>query len=127
EYNHKLRVEAEHIRDFIVLHYHLNERHGEPFWDYLRDMPIPDSLRHRMALFRDSGRVFKPQDDVFAENSWVQVMMGQGLTPSGWHNIVDALSREQLAGMMQQIAGKVAAGSQTLPQHQDFVTHYAKQ
>ena len=43
EYNQRLRSEAEHIRDFIVLHYRLNARKGEPFWDYLRTMPIPDS------------------------------------------------------------------------------------
>lgn len=127
EYNRKLRTEAEHIRDFIVLHYRLNERYGEPFWDYLREMAIPDSLRHRMQLFHDGGRVFKPQDDVFAENSWVQVMMGQGLIPEGWHNIVDALSQDQLAGMMQQIARQVAVGMQKLPSHQDFVQHYSKQ
>ena len=35
EYNQRLRSEAEHIRDFIVLHYRLNARQGEPFWDNL--------------------------------------------------------------------------------------------
>ncbi len=127
EYNSKLRREAEHIRDFIVLHYHLNERHGDPYWDHLRNMPIPDSLAHRMTLFRESGRVFKPQDDVFAENSWVQVMMGQGLRPQQYHNIVDALSTEQLKAMMQQTQAQVSAGAQRLPQHGEFVRRYAQQ
>ena len=31
ECNAKMRSEAEHIRDFIVLHYALNERYGDPF------------------------------------------------------------------------------------------------
>jgi tryptophan halogenase len=126
-YNAKLRSEAEHIRDFIILHYHLNERHGDPLWDYLRNMEIPDTLQQRMSLFRETGRVFKPQDDVFAENSWVQVMMGQGLVPASYHNIADALSREQLAGMMQQIAGQVRGHVAKLPAHGDFVSHYARQ
>lgn len=121
EYNRKLRGEAEHIRDFIILHYHLNGRHGEPLWDYLRDMPLPDSLVQRMALFKNSGRVFKPQDDVFSENSWVQVMMGQGLMPEGYHNIADAMTREQLGQYLSQLEAQVAQQIAGLPTHEGYV------
>jgi len=121
EYNQKLRSEAEHIRDFIILHYHLNGRQGEPFWDYLRDMPLPDSLVQRMALFKNSGRVFKPQDDVFSENSWVQVMMGQGLMPEGYHNIAGAMTREQLGQYLGQLEAQVTQHLTGLPTHGAFV------
>ena len=126
EYNGKLRREAEHIRDFIILHYHLNGRHGEPFWDYLREMPLPDSLTQRMALFRNSGRVFKPQEDVFSENSWVQVMMGQGLVPEGYHNIADAMSKAQLAAYLESIGADVARKLQNMPGHGDFIRQYSQ-
>ena len=126
EYNGKLRREAEHIRDFIILHYHLNGRHGEPFWDYLREMPLPDSLVQRMALFRNSGRVFKPQEDVFSENSWVQVMMGPGLMPEGYHNIADAMSKAQLAAYLESIGADVAQKLQNMPGHGDFTRQYSK-
>jgi tryptophan halogenase len=121
EYNTKLRAEAEHIRDFIVLHYTLNERHGDPFWDHCRNMALPDSLIHRMELFRQSARVFKPQDDVFAENSWVQVMMGQGITPAGYHNIAQALSADQMTAFMKGIQHDVAKTVGNLPPHGAFV------
>ncbi|MEC7959970.1 MAG: tryptophan halogenase family protein [Pseudomonadota bacterium] len=121
EYNTKMRSEAEHIRDFIVLHYALNERHGDPFWDHCRNMELPDSLKHRMELFERSARVFKPQDDVFAENSWVQVMMGQGLTPQGYHNIAQAMSSEQMKAFLKGIQHEVAQTVAKLPQHGAFV------
>ena len=121
EYNTKMRSEAEHIRDFIVLHYALNERHGDPFWDHCRNMELPDSLKHRMELFERSARVFKPQDDVFAENSWVQVMMGQGLTPQGYHNIAQAMSSEQMTAFLKGIQHEVAQTVAKLPQHGAFV------
>jgi tryptophan halogenase len=124
EYNQRLRSEAEHIRDFIVLHYRLNARHGEPFWDYLRTMPIPDSLAQRMALFENSGRVFKPQDDVFSENSWVQVMLGQGLKPKGYHNIADAMSSQQLKGYLDNISTTIAKKLQKMPNHHAFIQRY---
>ena len=121
EYNTKMRSEAEHIRDFIVLHYALNERHGDPFWDHCRNMELPDSLKHRMELFERSARVFKPQDDVFAENSWVQVMMGQGLKPQGYHNIAQAMSSEQMTAFLKGIQHEVAQTVAKLPQHGAFV------
>jgi tryptophan halogenase len=121
EYNNKLRGEAERIRDFIVLHYFANQRTGEPFWDMCRDLPIPESLRQRMALFKETGRVFKPQDDVFSENSWVQVMMGQGLIPESYHNIVDSMSNEQLQQFLGDIQRDVERTVAALPNHGAFV------
>ena len=124
EYNKKLRIEAEHIRDFIVLHYRLNQRNGEPFWDSLREMPIPDSLAQRMALFERTGRVFKPQEDVFSENSWVQVMMGQGLMPGGYHNIADSMSDQQLKGFLAEIRSSVNQTVTRLSVHKAFIERY---
>jgi tryptophan halogenase len=121
EYNQKLRAESERIRDFIVLHYAANARTGEPFWDHCRNIELPDSLAQRIALFKDAGRVFKPQDDVFSENSWVQVMMGQGVTPERYHNIADAMSSEQLEGFLRQIQDTVSNTVDALPNHGEFV------
>ncbi len=73
-------AELEHIRDFIVLHYHVTDRQDTPFWNACRTMEIPASLHHRIELFRETGRVFRFQNELFAENSWIQVMLGQGIT-----------------------------------------------
>ena len=93
---------------------------AEPFWDYLRDMPIPDSLAQRMALFERTGRVFKPQEDVFSENSWVQVMMGQGLMPQGYHNIADAMEESDLRKYLARIHTEVGHTLTRLPVHGNF-------
>jgi len=52
EYNKLMSLEFEQVRDFLILHYIANEREGEPFWDYLRHMPIPDSLTRKIELSR---------------------------------------------------------------------------
>jgi tryptophan halogenase len=124
QYNTTLQREAHHIRDFIVLHYHVTERDDTEFWKYLRNMPIPDSLAHRLELFRESGRVFKPQDDVFAENSWIQVMMGQGITPKQYHPIVDMMSDGELQSFLRDIEGGVNHLVAQLPAHGEFVKRY---
>lgn len=126
EYNAKLRREAEHIRDFIVLHYHLTERDDSAFWNRCRTMHIPETLKHRMELFRETGTVYKLQDDVFAENSWVQVMMGQGLIPEAYHPIVDQMSGPELSQFLAKNMEKVEQGMSQLPDHTAFIRRYAQ-
>ena len=71
----QMSYEIEHVRDFIVLHYHVTERTDTPFWRQCRNMEIPDSLTHRIELFKQTGRVFKLPTELFGENSWIQVML----------------------------------------------------
>ncbi len=79
EYNRQSRFEYEDVRDFIIAHYKVTRRSGEPFWDHVRTMDVPDSLRDRLELFRSSGRFFKHgAAELFAEESWVQVLLGSG-------------------------------------------------
>ena len=80
EYNRQARFEYEDVRDFIIAHYKVTRRRDDPFWDHVREMDVPDSLNERFELFRSSGRFFKHgAAELFAEESWVQVLIGQGL------------------------------------------------
>ena len=85
QYNREVQLEAETIRDFIILHYHLTQRDDSPYWDHYRTMKIPDSLAHRMAIFKENGYVWLDDVGLFRVDSWVQVMMGQALTPEQHH------------------------------------------
>ena len=85
EYNRIVAKEYDLIRDFLILHYARTDRDDTPFWRRCREMNLPDSLLHKMDLFRSSGHLFHEPDDLFRESSWVQVMLGQGIRPEGWH------------------------------------------
>src|SRR5688500_6119851 len=95
EYNSQANWEIEHIRDFIGLHYHVTERQDTPFWRACRAMEIPATLRHRINLFRETGRVFRVPNELFAENSWIQVMLGQGIMPEQHHQVADLMDDEE--------------------------------
>ncbi|PKI17177.1 tryptophan halogenase family protein [Colwellia sp. 12G3] len=126
EYNDQTKKEADNIRDFIILHYHLTDRRDTRFWRYCAMMPIPDSLAHRMKLFKESGRVFKKANDLFGETSWVQVMMGQGLMPEQYHPIVDMMSDDELKTFLDKIKNGVHKRVANWPDHNDFINHYCK-
>jgi tryptophan 7-halogenase len=124
EYNRQTSAEMEHIRDFIILHYKVTERADSAFWNHCRTMEVPASLQHRIDLFRESGRVFRAPNELFAENSWVQVMMGQGITPRQHHPIADLMSDAELDGFLEEIRTRVERTVAQLPAHADYVARY---
>ena len=78
------------------MHYHVTERDDTPFWRYCKSMPIPDSLQHRMDLFKESGKLFRKDSELFGETSWTQCFIGQGHMPETYHPIVDMMSDDEL-------------------------------
>ena len=124
EYNQQTRAEIEHIRDFIILHYHVTHRQDTAFWRACRDMDIPQSLRHRIELFRETGRVFRAPNELFAENSWIQVMLGQGITPRQRHPVADLMGDAELAQFLDGIRTTVDKTLVQLPSHQGYVERY---
>ena len=56
EYNRRMTADFEEVRDFIVLHYAATARDDTPFWQWLQELPLPDTLRERIELFRAQRR-----------------------------------------------------------------------
>jgi tryptophan halogenase len=123
-YNDQARRELEAVRDFIILHYHLNAR-DEPFWRERREMTIPDSLQTRIALFAEAAQAYQSADDLFRVDSWVQVMLGQGMQPQSHHPMARIMPAEQLARALGDIRSNVREAVARLPQHQAFLDGYA--
>jgi tryptophan halogenase len=126
EYNRQSNAEIEHIRDFIILHYKVTNRQDTPFWRHCRALNVPDSLAHRIELFRRTGRVFRVDNELFHENSWIQVMIGQGIIPEQYHPVADVLGDDELTRLMQNIKQRVDQTVANLPQHQAYVEQYCK-
>jgi tryptophan halogenase len=124
EFNDQQMQDMEQIRDFLILHYHVTDRRDSPFWRQCASMPIPDTLRQKIELFRETGRVFRRNEELFAENSWVQVMMGQGITPQSWHPVAAKLRDAELARFLSGIREDVANTVARLPRHADYVAHH---
>ena len=125
EYNRQVGREYELIRDFLILHYHRTDRTDTEFWRYCANMDVPDSLTAKMALFEGAGHLYKDAEDLFRESSWVQVMVGQGLMPDGYHAMADRLSGEQLDRFLGDVSAIIAKAEQSLPSHGDFIAQLA--
>lgn len=115
----------EHIRDFIIFHYHFNQREGEPFWDDLRMMEVPELLQHKMHLFKSSARVTASFDDLFDARAWIQVMIGQNLTPESYNPIADQLPETWLREFLDGLERAHLSEVSRMPDHGEFVAKFA--
>ena len=125
EYNRQCDEEIERIRDFIILHYHANGRHGEALWDEARTMELPESLAERIRLFRTEGRIFRHGDELFDIPGWVQVMLGQGIIPERWHPIADQVSEGALRQFLDTMELGYLTDTGRLPDHADYLRRFA--
>ena len=123
-FNRETRIEWEAVRDFIILHYKQTQRDDSEFWNYYRTMDIPDSLAHRMKLFQENGHVWPDLVSLFRTNSWVQVMIGQGMFPKHRHGAGRMLPPEALKRELGKLSTFVNHNLAKLPDHNDFIKQY---
>ncbi|UIJ47300.1 tryptophan 7-halogenase [Sphingomonas cannabina] len=124
EYNRWLVREYEQVRDFVVLHYHATERDDSDFWNHCRTMPIPDSLAERIELWRGKARIFREQGDLFTEDSWIAVLMGQNVIPQSFDPLVHALPVAESARFLQHLRHVIARTAAAMPTHEDFIARH---
>ncbi|WP_121114304.1 tryptophan halogenase family protein [Croceibacterium ferulae] len=124
EFNDQQHQDMEQIRDFLILHYKVTERRDSAFWRQCAAMDVPEALAHKIALFAETGRVFRRNEELFAENSWVQVMMGQGIMPKAYHPVAAKLRDDELAKLLQVLRDNVTGAVATMPDHAAYVARY---
>lgn len=122
-FNRLSSIEWQRVRDFIILHYVANERHGEPFWDLCREIEVPQSLADKLDLFRTSGQFIREEDELFLDDSWGQVMLGQGILPAAWSPLADNVAAEDLGPFLDSLARIYRVAANALPTHGATIGH----
>ncbi|MCR9222719.1 MAG: tryptophan 7-halogenase [Hyphomonas sp.] len=102
-FNYKTQLEFEQVRDFLILHYYATQRTDSPFWDYVRSMEIPDTLRERIDIYMENGRLYRDNHELFSENSWFAVFEGQNFRPKRYHPVIDFMSDDALDRRMAEV------------------------
>jgi tryptophan halogenase len=123
-FNQESTTEIETVRDFVILHYKQTNRTDTDFWNAYRTMDIPETLAHRLDIFKNNGYVWPDDVALFRVDSWVQVMMGQGLKPQGFHSAGKLTGKESLLQSLAKMAADIDEKVEKLPTHQQFIDHY---
>ena len=125
-YNAQNDEEYQRIRDFLIIHYKLNEREGSAFWSYCKNMEVPVDVQKRIDLYRSHGRIFRIGEELFADASWLQVMHGQGLRAESYHPLVDQRSKEDIAYFLDQVQKTIRKCVDVMPTHEEFIAATCK-
>jgi tryptophan halogenase len=123
EFNRNCDFEWERIRDFIVLHYWANQRDGA-LWEYCRNMELPETLQRKTDLWRSNGRVFRENEELFSEESWIQVFLGQGVLPRSYDPLVAIKSDPQIEQFLGNIAATIGRCVEVMPTHDEYLAKY---
>jgi tryptophan halogenase len=123
-YNRWIEMEYDRVRDFLILHYHATERDDAPIWNYCRNMEVPDSLKHKMELFRERARVVTYKDGLFLEPSWLAVYFGQRVMPRAHDPLADSIDAAELSRNLQAVRERVQLAAIKMTSHEEFLLQY---
>lgn len=121
EFNRVVDREYESVRDFIILHYCTTKRSDTAFWRSCASMGIPESLKTRLDLFKESGRLYKDEFDLFTTNSWYAVLEGMGVRPERIDPLVYLSHAEEVRTKMQKALALMDSATDKLLPHKDFL------
>lgn len=123
-YNQQTQFEFERSRDFLILHYIANDKAHLPFWQRCRELPLPESLAAKIALFRSSGRILREQEELFTDPSWLQVMVGQGILPERWHPMVEMIDDAALENLVEGTRQVLENAAAVMPTHAEYIAKH---
>lgn len=126
EVNRLHNSEMEHIRDFLILHYKLSQRDDSPFWQQCRAARIPDSLAHKIGLYKSCGHLIERETESFEPSSWLTMYNAFGVIPDSVDMRATLAPVDIIRRNMQQMKVAVSGAVEGVVSHQAFINRHCK-
>jgi tryptophan halogenase len=114
-FNRKVLEHAESARDFQALHYVVSDRRAEPLWAEARATTPPTSLARKLELFRSNGKLSMNDVELFQEESWYSVLLGQNVIPGKYDPAVNAMPESEQIEKFQKMLAYISSEVDALP------------
>jgi len=125
EYNRLSVTEFERIRDFIILHYSANGRQGDhgrgELWRYCREMPLPETLTRKIAMYRARGLIQQFDSESFFDPSWLCMYGNLGIEAASWDPLTNLLPLPELENVTRRVRDDIARVARGAAQHREFL------
>lgn len=121
EYNARMALQYERVRDFLLLHYVANQRENGEMWRFFRELTLPDSLQQKVDAWLHRGHIPSYEFGTFFPPSWVAVMIGQNLLPKRYDPRVDVTAFSQLKSQSESMTADIKYSVLKSNSHADFI------
>ncbi|MEM9315136.1 MAG: tryptophan halogenase family protein [Pseudomonadota bacterium] len=125
EYNRIATTEFERIRDFLILHYKLVVRSDQGFWERCAAMAVPDSLAMKLEHFQRYGRHIAREMELFSEDSWLAVHLGQNNYPQRLDPVLE-LRGVDGGDWLHKLRSAMTAAARQQPTHDEFIAKHCQ-
>ncbi|MBN7820313.1 tryptophan halogenase family protein [Bowmanella yangjiangensis] len=120
-FNQKIDQDYEEIRDFIILHYCTSGRKDSEFWRWCQNMPVPDSVREKIRVFKKRGQLEHTPGQFFTSDSWYAILEGMKQRPHKYHPLLDAFNSDALTRTLNENRQQIRHEVQNMPSHHDYL------
>ncbi len=121
EYNDRLGLAFERVRDFLLLHYVANQRDTGDLWLHFQNLVLPESLEEKITAWMTRGHIIAYEFGTFLPPSWLAVFMGQNLIPRGYDPRVLNIPDIRLQTEGRHIREAVQRAVQSTPEHGAYI------
>ena len=124
EYNARMGLNFERVRDFLLLHYVATQREDSSMWRHFRALELPESLQEKIDAWMSRGYVLKYEFGVFLPPSWIAVLLGQNLIPTAHDPRINRYEPVDIEHRLQAILTETAAAVESTPMQADFLRQH---
>lgn len=121
EANRFSQLEFERIRDFLILHYKGSQRDDSDFWRYCQNMSIPESLQHKIELYKARGHLIKHEAESFEDASWLSIYSGLEIFAGDYDKRSDVIALQELKERFTNMQQLIQQGVKQMPSHAHFI------
>ncbi|MFA6115061.1 MAG: tryptophan halogenase family protein [Sphingomonas sp.] len=124
EFDRIMSASIEAQRDLTLLH-HVVILEGKAVLQMSGEArALPDSLAHRIKLFRGRGRL-RPRDaGGFGPADWLAVLIGRGAIPASWAPLADTIDIPRAQQNFLRLAGLFRQSAETMPGHAAYIARH---
>jgi tryptophan halogenase len=83
-------------------------------------------LTSRIEAWRERAHVWSEAGELFTRDSWMHVMLGQGLVPRQHHPLPRALPDADLRRLLEGVRRPIDQAVARMPPQQSFIDRYCK-
>jgi len=123
-FNNSMDKEMRGIRDFLILHYKATQRDDSEFWEYCRNMMIPDSLQEKLELYQAGSWLVRDRQELFAEPSWLAVLNGQHVKADGYSPLVDIMPSTKVEDILRDTRKGIQECVSTMLDHEAYINRH---